>query len=514
MANIAYGTVKVKGKKELCELVYKSQLFAESSGNNIKTEKGISILTYSGEFKNGIDGYTDEKAWIENFDPDNPDLEKLSSMTLQNKSKLLKVEIEAWSLDFDEFTILHQWFKDGSVIVDELLNAYEVEEFNPESPNFTKLFNIGFGKTAKLPASGSEDIEKNPSTFIIMEGVLRRYKGKASTVIVPEGVTAIGVRAFYQKSKIKRIILPSSIKEIQSYAFFGCKNLEELIIPNDSVSIKEKAFGYGYGREEGLCEKFVNNNMLIVSGYFVMWLDDKSDILLIPEGVHTICEYAVTRNDDIKKIVLPKTIKRICENAIYMCSELRELNIPGGTVCEEGYYYQCRFLDGSYEITKNALTDYYNERIRTEEDTRNIYYAANHPECENYDVESFVECLIDEFFDWGIFRTCEYNKESIFIGLDKAKDIGKQLYDFSEKLMSKLKEYPIELIHKEFDYKIKEEFGEDAINYNSVDEKIVKKIIKTREYTKDYFHPEGYGYRNRDDLLNFVCDDLNKRVNQ
>jgi len=59
--------------------------------------------------------------------------------------------------------------------------------------------------------------------FIIENGVLIAYNGANETVIVPDGITAIGEIAFEWNENLKQVILPQSLQEIGFFAFRGCK---------------------------------------------------------------------------------------------------------------------------------------------------------------------------------------------------------------------------------------------------------------------------------------------------
>jgi len=45
------------------------------------------------------------------------------------------------------------------------------------------------------------------------------------TFTIPEGVTAIGDRAFFQCTALKKVIFPESLKRIGKFAFTNCVNL-------------------------------------------------------------------------------------------------------------------------------------------------------------------------------------------------------------------------------------------------------------------------------------------------
>ena len=62
------------------------------------------------------------------------------------------------------------------------------------------------------------------------------------TFTIPEGVVAIGNRAFFQCQSLKNINFPNSLKTIGKFAFTSCSNLEEITLPNSLESIDESAF--------------------------------------------------------------------------------------------------------------------------------------------------------------------------------------------------------------------------------------------------------------------------------
>ncbi len=61
-------------------------------------------------------------------------------------------------------------------------------------------------------------------------------------IIVGEGVTHIGVRAFYFCNQVTEISLPKSLVSIGSSAFQFCTSLGDLVIPPNVTSIDDNAF--------------------------------------------------------------------------------------------------------------------------------------------------------------------------------------------------------------------------------------------------------------------------------
>ncbi|MDE5768808.1 MAG: leucine-rich repeat domain-containing protein [Oscillospiraceae bacterium] len=60
-------------------------------------------------------------------------------------------------------------------------------------------------------------------------GVLTKYTGIATEIIIPNGVTGIGDHAFQDCKNLTNIIIPDSVTNISKYAFNGCKNLKKII---------------------------------------------------------------------------------------------------------------------------------------------------------------------------------------------------------------------------------------------------------------------------------------------
>lgn len=50
--------------------------------------------------------------------------------------------------------------------------------------------------------------------FLIQKGVLTKYSGHGSDVAIPEGVTSIAERAFYENKSIRTIYIPESVVSI------------------------------------------------------------------------------------------------------------------------------------------------------------------------------------------------------------------------------------------------------------------------------------------------------------
>lgn len=75
------------------------------------------------------------------------------------------------------------------------------------------------------------------------------HAGKDGSVVIPDGVTTIGKRAFSGRGRqwLKRVTIPESVTRIESGAFAGCSELADVTIPAGVTHIGSGAF-VGCGR--------------------------------------------------------------------------------------------------------------------------------------------------------------------------------------------------------------------------------------------------------------------------
>ena len=57
--------------------------------------------------------------------------------------------------------------------------------------------------------------ESKPEEFTIVDGVVTGYTGKASEIVIPDGVTAIGKEAF-KNANINSVVIPDSCTQIDT----------------------------------------------------------------------------------------------------------------------------------------------------------------------------------------------------------------------------------------------------------------------------------------------------------
>ena len=113
--------------------------------------------------------------------------------------------------------------------------------------------NVFIQKTApKIQTKATlKPITISNADFEIKDGVLVKYKGSNPSVVIPDGVTSIGERAFHECNRLTSVTIPNSVKNIGENAFKYCSKLTSITIPESVTSIGESAFAY--------CDKLTYN---------------------------------------------------------------------------------------------------------------------------------------------------------------------------------------------------------------------------------------------------------------
>ena len=163
---------------------------------------------------------------------------------------------------------------------------------------------------------GSEDLQ-------IENGVLTSYLGTDSTVVVPEGVTAIGEKAFLKNHFIQTVVLPDGLKTIGNRAFSDCDKLTSINLPWSVTEIGTYAFSgceclRALTLPPGL--KAINAGAFSGCGF---------ETITIPDGVVTLEKSAFARCPNLKHVTLPEGLREICEYAFYRCGALEQIQFPG-----------------------------------------------------------------------------------------------------------------------------------------------------------------------------------------
>ena len=145
----------------------------------------------------------------------------------------------------------------------------------------------------------------NSADFVIRGGVLEKYNGAATEVVIPNSVKIIGDQAFYNCKGITSVVIPDSVKEIGRYAFNNCAELESVTMANSVQKI-----GYCAFRD---CRSLT--------------------ALTIPDSVREIDNDAFAGCSALTAIVIPASVQLIGIEAFYNCKSLRTVEFKGNPQC-------------------------------------------------------------------------------------------------------------------------------------------------------------------------------------
>ena len=140
---------------------------------------------------------------------------------------------------------------------------------------------------------------------------------------LPSSITTIGEGSFQSCTSLQSIILPESITEIGGYAFYGCESLSSIKIPSNVTSVKEWTFSK--------CKNMVDISLpsSLISIENNAFRDcEKLTSLSLPNGLSYIGNYAFESCKALSNIAIPESVKTIGRGIFSFCEELTECMIP------------------------------------------------------------------------------------------------------------------------------------------------------------------------------------------
>lgn len=177
--------------------------------------------------------------------------------------------------------------------------------------------------------------------FEIKNGRLVRYikeKGVTS-IVIPDNVTNIGVRAFWNCTNITSITIPDSVTNIEDCAFDECANLTSITIPNSITNIGRYAF-----LECTNLTSITIPNSVISIGEFAFWGCTNLTSIIISDSVVNIGDSAFQRCTGLKSSIANykafnlKNGQIFCRDYKYTLGKWSE-EVAEPTLCKEGYHF-------------------------------------------------------------------------------------------------------------------------------------------------------------------------------
>lgn len=172
------------------------------------------------------------------------------------------------------------------------------------------------------PESTPEPDPGPPEEFWIEDGVLYGYNGDGGAVTVPDGVTAIGPRAF-QKTAVTSVAVPEGVESIGERAFSHCESLVSVTLPESLREIGAAAFS--------ACGALAE--VKLPAGVTTLGRGALSNTALtelsLPAGLTDIPEYLCSECRSLKRVSIPAGVKTVGEGAFGWCGALEEVSFGG-----------------------------------------------------------------------------------------------------------------------------------------------------------------------------------------
>lgn len=165
--------------------------------------------------------------------------------------------------------------------------------------------------------------------------ILKAYKGKESSVVIPDGIRVIAPRAFFDCDTLMSVMIPEGVSKIGDEAFTFSDKMIEVYISGSIADIGESAFGACASLKQ---IEVAEDNAHYTSFEGVLFNKDMSVLIQCPagmtgsfrilDGVKTIAASAFFDCRGLTDIFMPDSVEEIRDEAFWGCSALKSIIIP------------------------------------------------------------------------------------------------------------------------------------------------------------------------------------------
>lgn len=215
--------------------------------------------------------------------------------------------------------------------------SYSYVDTLQEMENKDFSFDESTGTLYVYTNEGTVSWEKSPSIpdkqsvkyLVISDGVteigeraFERCKGLLSAEI-PDSVISIQKRAFSLCTSLEHVSIPQGLTSIEEYTFSDCKNLKEVSLPDGLTEINYSAF-YNCRSLESVS---IPGTVQFIGQDAFSSCKGLTN-LQVAEGVMAIGEFAFMNCPSLTDVALPESLAYIDASAFRDCSALKTINLP------------------------------------------------------------------------------------------------------------------------------------------------------------------------------------------
>ena len=171
--------------------------------------------------------------------------------------------------------------------------------------------------------------------------------------VIPNSVTEIGNRAFYDCRSLQNIDIPNSVTIIGDYAFYGCSSLQSINVSKNNKHFasvdgilfnKDLTTIVRFPQKYDVKEYVIPNSVTII-GYGTFEGCSSLQSIDIPNSVTEIGTGAFFNCSSLQSIDIPNSVTEIGHSAFSGCSSLQSIDIPDSvTKIVHGAFSGCSSL--------------------------------------------------------------------------------------------------------------------------------------------------------------------------
>ena len=195
-----------------------------------------------------------------------------------------------------------------------------------------KLYEDGTLTISGTGAMKDYDYDSNPSPV---------YKNSdVKKVVIEDGVTSIGIRAFNACRNLTNITIPDNVTSIGDFAFYYCENLTSVTIPNSVTSIGNSVFENCIA----LTNITIPDSITSIGDFAFRYCTSLTSIM-IPDSVTSIGNASFESCKGLTSITIPDSVTSIGNSAFFGCSNLTSITISNNiTIIKSSTFLNCSSL--------------------------------------------------------------------------------------------------------------------------------------------------------------------------
>lgn len=173
-------------------------------------------------------------------------------------------------------------------------------------------------------------------------------RSEIRTIVLPEGLTHVGDRAFYDCARLTSVDIPDSVTSIGKYAFARCKNIQLLDLSNSLKTIENDAF----------------------HGCWAL------SALRLPQSLETIGDDAFYNCESLTSVVIPSGVRSLGSAVFAYCTSLVRAEVQTRlTQLPDWTFYGCSRLNTL--ILPDTVTEMGNAALRNCDDLSTVSYGGD-----------------------------------------------------------------------------------------------------------------------------------------